>query len=86
MHNAMWVMFTETRCKKEKRLTFANVLGHNAPALLLLPSMHPSAWKVHSPKLIPVGSPLRHQRPLPGLLMDTPPYFPDEFFGLVRRK
>jgi len=44
--------------------------------------------KVHSPKLIPVGSPLRHQRPLHGLLMDTPPYFPDadEFFGVLRPK
>jgi hypothetical protein len=49
-------------------------------------AIHPSAWKVHSPKLITVGSPLRPQRPLPGLLMDTPPYFPDEFFGIVRRK
>jgi hypothetical protein len=36
--------------------------------------------------LILVGSPLRHQRPLLGLLMDTPPFFPDEFFGVVRRK
>ena len=36
--------------------------------------------------MIPVGNPLRHQRLLPGLLMDTPPYVPDEFFGLVRRK
>jgi hypothetical protein len=36
--------------------------------------------------LISVGSLLRPQRPLLGLLMDTPPYFPDEFFGLLRRK
>jgi hypothetical protein len=36
--------------------------------------------------LISVGSPLRPQRPLPGPLMDTLPYFPDEFFGLLRRK
>jgi len=36
--------------------------------------------------LIPVGNPLRHQRLLPGLLMDTPPYFPDECPGVARRK
>jgi hypothetical protein len=41
---------------------------------------------VHSPKLISLGSPLRPQRPLPGLLVDTSPYFPDEFFGIVRHK
>jgi hypothetical protein len=46
---------------------------------------------VHSPKLFPVGSPLQPQRPLPGLLMDTLPFVPDEFlgvvfFGLVKRK
>ena len=33
-----------------------------------------------------MGSPLRPQRLLPSLLMGTPPYVPDEFFGLVRRK
>jgi hypothetical protein len=33
-----------------------------------------------------VGSPLRPQQPLSGLLMGTPPYFPDEFFSIVRRK
>jgi hypothetical protein len=48
--------------------------------------IHRSAWKVTSQKLISVGSPPRPQRPLPGLLMDTPPYVPDEFFGLLRRK
>jgi hypothetical protein len=32
------------------------------------------------------SSPLRPQRPLPGLLVDTSPYVPDELFGLVRRK
>jgi hypothetical protein len=48
--------------------------------------IHPSAWKVNAPKLISVDSPLQPQRPLPGLLMDTPPFFPDEFFGLLRRK
>jgi hypothetical protein len=48
--------------------------------------IHRSAWKGYSRKLISVGSPLRSQRPLPGLLMDTTPYFPDEFFGLARRK
>jgi hypothetical protein len=46
----------------------------------------PSAWKVNSPKLISLGSPLQPQRYLPGLLMDTSPYVPDEFFGLLRRK
>ena len=46
----------------------------------------PSAWKVNSPKLISLGSPLQPQRPLTGLLMDTSPYVPDEFFGLLRRK
>src|SRR5688572_30504303 len=46
----------------------------------------PSAWKVHSPKLIPVGSPLRPQRLLTGLLMGTPPYVPDESLGVARRK
>ena len=60
------------------------MLGRQASGALGL--IHPSAWKGDSPKLISVGSPLRPQRPLPGLLMDTPPYFPDEFFGLLRRK
>src|SRR5918995_5345290 len=46
----------------------------------------PSVWKVNSPKLISLDSPLRPQRPLPGLLMDTSPYVPDESFGLLRRK
>ena len=36
--------------------------------------------------MISVGSPLQPQRPLPGLLMDTPLSFPDEFFCLLRRK
>jgi hypothetical protein len=36
--------------------------------------------------LISVGSPLRPQRPLLGLLMDTLPYFPHEFFSVLRRK
>src|SRR5215211_6629806 len=60
------------------------MLGRQASGALGL--IHPSAWKGDSPKLISVGSPLRPQRPLLGLLMDTPPYFPDEFFGLLRRK
>jgi hypothetical protein len=50
------------------------------------PSIHRSAWKGNSLKLISVGSPLRPQRPLPGLLMDTPPYVPDEFLGVAKRK
>jgi hypothetical protein len=48
--------------------------------------MHPTAWKGNSPKLIPVGGPLRPQRLLPGLLVNMPPYFPDEFFSVLRRK
>jgi hypothetical protein len=49
-------------------------------------AIHGSAWKWNSPKLISVGSSLRPQRPLPGLLMDTSPYVPDELFGGVRHK
>jgi hypothetical protein len=49
--------------------------------------IHASVQKGLSQKLIPVGSPLRSQRPLPGLLMDTLSYFPDdEFFGVLRPK
>src|ERR687889_1501166 len=48
--------------------------------------IHGSAWKWNSPKLISLGSPLRPQRLLPSLLVDTSPYFPDEFFGGVRHK
>src|SRR5215217_5006247 len=49
-------------------------------------SIQPSAWKGNSPKLISVGSLLRPQHPLLGLLMDTPPYFPHECLGVVRPK
>src|SRR5215217_4715186 len=48
--------------------------------------LHPSAWKVHSPKLISVGSSLQPQRQLPGLLMATPPYVPNESLGVAWRK
>ena len=70
------------------RLLLLHQAGADSAGGMIAPAgdIHPSAWKVHSPKLFPVGSPLRPQRPLPGLLMDTPPYFPDEFLGVARRK
>ena len=63
-------------------LSMGRTLEKLGPSLYI----HPSAWKVNSAKLISLGSPLRPQRLLPGLLMDTPPYVPDEFLGVAKRK